>query len=384
MLRDIASKAAGPLLAGTAACSSTSAATLSDAGQALDADDFAADAYHCADYPSNIPDAAPFWDGAPLIYLDDDEVDASDGEVTVDAGSADEVTPDGGPCEFFAPVPCDVPRHYGWLSYDQCQRYCSPISRGNCMVKDDEGTPVLSCMLCGGGRRPRGFSSELSSFSGSSAFATWLAAMAELEAASVHSFERLARELEAHGAPRELVIAALRAADDERRHADMMTRAATSHGTTVPPRKKASLAVRPPFDVALENAVEGCVFETYGALVASVQAMRATEPGLRSMMSVIASDETNHAILAWRVAKWFDSRLNSGDRQRIEGARSSALSALEARACFPVDRDLISRAGLPSVEVARRLAHGLATISRYREARGRRFLSARTKTGRRA
>jgi hypothetical protein len=49
--------------------------------------------------------------------------------------------------------------------------------------------------------------------------------MAQLEAASIVAFDRLARELDAHGAPAELVAEARRAKTDEVRHARTLFRA---------------------------------------------------------------------------------------------------------------------------------------------------------------
>src|SRR6185312_12184135 len=85
----------------------------------------------------------------------------------------------------------------------------------------------------GGGRRP----AELvrADTTGREAVGRWLAEAAQLEAASVPAFEILARELTAHDAPRELVARALAAADDERRHARIMSSWARAHGATPGP-----------------------------------------------------------------------------------------------------------------------------------------------------
>ena len=49
--------------------------------------------------------------------------------------------------------------------------------------------------------------------------------------------------------------------------------------------------------VAIENAVEGCVRETFGALIASWQAEHARDPGIKRLMRSIARDETRHAFV---------------------------------------------------------------------------------------
>lgn len=51
-----------------------------------------------------------------------------------------------------------------------------------------------------------------------------------MEAASVHAFERLARELDAHAAPQELIAAARAAVLDEMRHARTAGRLARRFG----------------------------------------------------------------------------------------------------------------------------------------------------------
>lgn len=65
------------------------------------------------------------------------------------------------------------------------------------------------------GRRPEGFVDVPRG----GTLRGWLASAMHLEAESVRAFERLGRELEAYGAPAELVAAARHAAEDERDHA---------------------------------------------------------------------------------------------------------------------------------------------------------------------
>jgi len=131
------------------------------------------------------------------------------------------------------------------------------------------------------------------------------------EAAAVVAFERLAIELEAHGAPFELIEAARRSADDERRHTALFQREASRlfaelalpaelPGPNVPD----SFVIRPLPEILRENIVEGCANETYAALVATHQAERAPTPRLRAMFASIASDERNHAALAHRLHAW--------------------------------------------------------------------------------
>ena len=175
-----------------------------------------------------------------------------------------------------------------------------------------------------------------------------LAQMAELEAASVPAFQRLARELEAHGAPSELAERATRAAGDEVRHTRILRRLAQAHGGRMGKPTHAKLVVRDLLPIAIENAVEGCVREAYGALVASLQAERAA-PHLRADFGEIARDEREHAALAEDVDKWLAEQLDGAARAQISAARTRAKQ--ELRAALEQATECPSL-GLPDREIA--------------------------------
>lgn len=156
-----------------------------------------------------------------------------------------------------------------------------------------------------------------------------LAAMAELEAASVPAFERLARELAAHGAPAALVRRARAAMRDEVRHARVMSRLAARYGSTPRAIDVPALPIRTLDAIARENAIEGCVREAYGALVATYQAATAA-PELRDAFHAIAADERRHAALSEDVHAWILERLDAPAREGVEGARAAAEDELFA------------------------------------------------------
>jgi hypothetical protein len=162
-----------------------------------------------------------------------------------------------------------------------------------------------------------------------------LAAMAYLEAVSVHAFERLERELHAHGAPPSLLRDARRARRDEVRHTAMTARLARSRGASprLPeaPVRSAAGAARPLFDIALENAVEGCVRETYGAVAGLVEAETSRDASLQRAMKQIAADECRHAELAWEVHAWVMPRLTTDERRRVESAMRAAVAEIARR-----------------------------------------------------
>jgi len=80
--------------------------------------------------------------------------------------------------------------------------------------------------------------------------------------------------------------------------------------------------------MATENAVEGCVHETFGAAVALAQSIQARDRRVRAAMSRIAADEARHAELAWQVARWAESRLAPAARARVERQRRRAAREL--------------------------------------------------------
>ena len=191
----------------------------------------------------------------------------------------------------------------------------------------DLGRERIGESYCSIGRRPDGLC-LLPAARTDSALGAFFAAAAQLEAASVFAFERLARELVALSAPEALVAAAARSALDELRHSHAMTMLARRAGSEPGAAQVGALPVRAPFAIALENAVEGCVRETYGALLAHHQALAARDRQVRAVMAIIAEDETRHAQLAWQVAAWLEPRLPVAARAELQRARADALHQL--------------------------------------------------------
>jgi hypothetical protein len=156
--------------------------------------------------------------------------------------------------------------------------------------------------------------------------------MAWLEAVSVHAFERLERELAAHGGPPALRRDARRARRDEVRHTAMTTRLARRRGVTpAVPDRPSTMHVRALVEVAVENAVEGRVRETYGALIALVEAFSSPDRSLRRPMRAIAADECRHAELAWAVHAWAMLRLTDDERRAVARAMKDAIAEIAAR-----------------------------------------------------
>jgi hypothetical protein len=211
-----------------------------------------------------------------------------------------------------------------------------------------EGTGAKGRVTCSGtgveyfceGRRPLAHS-EARDEGCEDALGRSLAAMAYLEAASVLAFEELAAWLRAQRAPAELIERCQAAADDERCHARWLTCLAQERGAVVPvptPRDASEASV---LEVALHNAVEGCVHESFAALMAAVRAERAGDLRLRRVFARLAVDEARHGQLAWDLHAWLRERLEPAQVRVMDALQRQALAQLPSRA-------RAAQAGLPT------------------------------------
>ena len=197
------------------------------------------------------------------------------------------------------------------------------------------------------GRAPSGFEPPPSTPTDDPVGA-WFARAAAFERASVFAFEHLACELRAHGAPDDLVRRALESADEERVHDALMASLAHRRGVSVKHIAPPQRARRPLAAIALENMTEGCVRETWSALVACWQARHCAEGRASTAFRVIADDETRHAQLAWDVASWLEPRLDEFTMRRLGRACDHTVTDVVSEAMAEVDPALVIYAGLPS------------------------------------
>ena len=155
---------------------------------------------------------------------------------------------------------------------------------------------TVACGMCPTtGRRPEGLRVARRARRGTPVLGDFFAQTSCLEAASVHAFERLALDLRARGAPDGLVRLARSSARDEVRHARVTAKLARRFGAEArPPRGLVSRSMTLE-ELVRQNAVEGCVRETFGALVALWQSTHAHDAGVRRAMAGIAADEARHA-----------------------------------------------------------------------------------------
>ncbi len=340
----------------------------------------------CSDPPILHLVKAPDATLADVVVEADGDVDAPDDTSAPPLDSACQVVTeiiDAGidvdqPCHYT--LPCGIPPENAFVIRG-CGLYraqadelgdsslgCEILEADGC--KEDAYAPPANgsfsfrCADClgGGGRRPNGLAAPAVVEAPASAVAAYFALLAHDEAASVHAFARLHDELRAHGAPPELVAGAARSITDEARHARVMTRQARRRGArrVAAPRVRLQGA-RSLESLARENAVEGCVRETYGALLMCWQAQHAAEPELRRVFARIAADETRHAALSWEVAQWAEQQLDDRARARVASARRRALRTLanlvESREPCAFDTAI----GQPGRAAACALLQGLAT-----------------------
>lgn len=220
--------------------------------------------------------------------------------------------------------------------------------------------PTPGCTPPRRGRKPEGFT--LASRDDGATLGGHFAEAAEMEAASVDAFLRLDEELRAAGAPESLRRRARRSAEDERRHTQAMVLLGERFGGSprpfvIEPTERRSLT-----EMAVENAIEGCVFETWAALLATFQAEHAGDMELRTTMKTIARDETRHAALAWDVAAFLDARLAPSERARVSEARRDAFTRLETMIADEPSDELRVVAGLPTAREARVLFEELLEV----------------------
>jgi hypothetical protein len=252
-------------------------------------------------------------------------------------------------------VGAEIPAVNTALPTATCRQLCPMSSFGCSVAAVTDSTVTVQCQPgCAVGRRPAGLGAPACCDSASAG--SYFAEIAHLEAASVTAFRILRNELRAQGAPKKLVRAAARAARDEIRHARATGALARRFGATprlpaVAPAKPRSLEA-----MALENAIEGCVRETYGALLATRQAQHAKDPVVRAAMQRIARDETRHASLSWRVDRWLATRLDPAAKRNVTQAKQTAAAELINTLANEAEVSFAVLAGLPTAAEATRLA----------------------------
>jgi hypothetical protein len=281
---------------------------------------------------------------------------AEDADAPSDATTSDATTSDGAIADACTDPDKEVLN---------CSYQCTSTGAGygfasSCkLLVTETGARMVECTYvqpCG--RRPEGLRRRRAQTAPIDAIGRHVAEAAFLEAASVDAFEILAGELAFHGAPATLVRRAQRAARDEVRHARAMRGLARRFAAPVETARVRRRAPRSLEQIAIENAIEGCVRETYGALMAAWQGEMAEDRPTRRAMRAIADDEMRHAGLAWSVARWPERRLGRDARARIASMRDEAIARLRAELTTPPPAELVTVLGVPDRD------HALAMLDR--------------------
>lgn len=254
----------------------------------------------------------------------------------------------------------------GWIVLTRTGGGCGEgddISEHVLHVSTDGGLEILESEVvergdpnCAVGRLPAGLCRRSRSARGA-AVGRFFGDVAELEAAAVAAFGQLGDELAVHRAPRALLRGAMRSRSDEIRHARVTGALAGRYGVRPTMPRVRPIAPRSLVEVAADNAAEGCVRETFGALVATMQARRAADPVVRRAMRSIARDETRHAALSWELAAWARGRMSPAERRRVAAHARDAAERFVAAVEYPeaVHRE----AGMPRPDEARALFDAL-------------------------
>lgn len=239
------------------------------------------------------------------------------------------------------------PDAQGVIAVENCEQLCQATGIGEDVLSCKDVGPVEDLGMAGAGaeerrevecvvevspycegRRHAAVASEFV-VRGPSEVAAWLSRMASAEAASVPAFVALRDELRAHGAPDELVARAEAAAADEVRHTQTIRSFAERAGAEpVRGYPRQQTCRRSLFELAIENAVEGCVHEAFSGLVALHQARCAADAEFRQAMATVADEEIGHGELAWAIHAWACSQLSDAEVEAVGHAMREAAQAL--------------------------------------------------------
>lgn len=273
------------------------------------------------------------------------------------------------------------------LSKDECIKLCdAELSRKYGVVVDPEGTGTLASgygyvvgsitdcgtspadssqirLRCGftlskvcepAGRRPMGLidaeTSEPVTTPGQ-----YFAQMAYLEESAVTAFQYLVQELESFGAPETLIAVAREGIQEEVDHADMMKALCLRYGGACIPVVVDPFQPRTLFEFALDNVVEGCVRETYGALAAMYQSEHAEDPAVREVTRRIVFEESRHAMMSWEIVQWLETQLSPKQQEQCRQAMKEAVYSLEMAIAQKASQPWEHRIGVPPKNEALRM-----------------------------
>ena len=205
-----------------------------------------------------------------------------------------------------------------------------PSTIVSCQVEYTAIHAPYTCPRIVPGRMPNGLQPDHSQASAQNSIAHYLANMTAMETAAITAFEYLVRELKAYGAPALLIAQAQQAVIEEQRHSEMAGLLAAAHQADVSVIKVDDFSLRSLYEIALENAIEGCINETFAAACGLWQSEHAQMPVFKKVIAHITDEEMGHAALSWDIHEWLMPQLTPSQQQTIHNAQAEAVETLIA------------------------------------------------------
>jgi len=225
---------------------------------------------------------------------------------------------------------------------DLCKSICSNIASSSVIVKNIENCKldlvadwreiaaeyankenpnnqqigVVECnAMLTSGRKGRIAMTPTKTNSVSNDWGGYFARAAQEEATAVFSFQEFLAHLHQWDAPDELKDRCQTIIQEEQIHTLMMSALAERHGQEsvaieFPDHKHAT-----PFELALHNALAGCIEETWSAVLAEYQSQKSAR--YTHIFNKIAKDEASHAQFSWDAHQWLLSLLSEKERNVI-------------------------------------------------------------------
>lgn len=207
-------------------------------------------------------------------------------------------------------------------------RIDKPSTRISCEITYTAIDSPYTCPRPVPGRMPNGLRTDAAEQSAQNSIAEYLANMRAMEAAAVTAFKYLTRELEAYGAPQALIDRAKQAVTEEQRHAEMADLLAAAHQAELVNVAVDDFVLRSLYEIALENAIEGCVNETFAAACGIWQSEHAELPAFKEVIAHITDEEMGHAALSWEIHEWLMPQLSLAQQHQIRESQSLAIDEL--------------------------------------------------------
>ena len=227
----------------------------------------------------------------------------------------------------------------------------TPSTMVSCEVEYTAIHSPYTCPKPVPGRAPNGLhlgSCETTIQSSVNILGQYLADMAAMETAAITAFEYLARELEAYDAPQALITRAREAVVEETRHAEMAGLLSASYDADMPEVRVDDFCLRSLYEIALENAVEGCVNETFAAACGLWQSESAELEVFRQVIGHITEEEMGHAELSWDIHQWVMPQLSELEQEQIRIAQVEAIESLVVDFRQESNPELQKAFGLPT------------------------------------